>query len=310
MNLEELQVLVALDATGSQAAAARRLGLSRATLRRRLEQLEARVGVPLVRVGQSGAELTEAAKVLATQARRVLSEAESLLETARAAAGRIGGRLRIAVPDGIPPEIHAEFFAWTREQHPDLEIDIRAHVDPLTLLGAEVDLVIHFGGAVPDGPWESFPIIEVPERAVATAEYLSRRGVPQRLEDLAKHDLVSWRSGDSDPFFWPLQKGGRLAVSPVFVSGNMLVNRAVIARGLGIGFVPELLMELPHEDGSPFVEVLPEQLSVRRAASVVVHESMLELPQIQLMLTMLGDVQRHPAVAPLFGHLDGELTIF
>ncbi|MGB5311463.1 MAG: LysR family transcriptional regulator, partial [Polyangiales bacterium] len=48
MNLDELRAFVAVSETGSIVAAARSLNFARATLRRRLDELEARAGVPLL----------------------------------------------------------------------------------------------------------------------------------------------------------------------------------------------------------------------------------------------------------------------
>jgi DNA-binding transcriptional LysR family regulator len=72
VDLEELRALLAVAETGSVLAASDRLKIPRATVRRRLDTLEARVGAPLVHRGPSGALLTEAGRSVATHARAIL----------------------------------------------------------------------------------------------------------------------------------------------------------------------------------------------------------------------------------------------
>ncbi len=60
MNLDELRAFVAVAETGSIVAAARSLNFARATLRRRLDELEARAGLPLLYRTAQGVTLTEA----------------------------------------------------------------------------------------------------------------------------------------------------------------------------------------------------------------------------------------------------------
>ena len=78
MDLEELRAFLAVADTGSFLTAAKSLRLSRATLRRRIDQLEARAGVLLVDRTRAGATLTEAGSVLATRGRQMVQEASAL----------------------------------------------------------------------------------------------------------------------------------------------------------------------------------------------------------------------------------------
>jgi DNA-binding transcriptional LysR family regulator len=83
-----VDALLAVAETGSVLAAPDRLKIPRATVRRRLDTLEARVGAPLVHRGPSGALLTEAGRSVATHARAILDETAALLASAREAGSR------------------------------------------------------------------------------------------------------------------------------------------------------------------------------------------------------------------------------
>ena len=103
MDLEELRAFLAVAETGSFLTAAKSLRLSRATLRRRIDQLEARAGVLLVDRTRMGAALTEAGSVLAARGRLMVQEASALLESVREAGAEPSGTLRVQLPVGLPP---------------------------------------------------------------------------------------------------------------------------------------------------------------------------------------------------------------
>ena len=72
MDLEELRSFLAVVETGSFLAAATNLGVARATLRRRVDALEARAGVPLLERTARGVTVTEAGSVLMARGRQVV----------------------------------------------------------------------------------------------------------------------------------------------------------------------------------------------------------------------------------------------
>ena len=75
MDLDDLRALISVIDHGSAAAAAAATRTSRTTLRRRLENLEAQVGVPLLIRGTAGAVPTPAGLALAARGRTLVEEA-------------------------------------------------------------------------------------------------------------------------------------------------------------------------------------------------------------------------------------------
>jgi DNA-binding transcriptional LysR family regulator len=93
---------------------------------------------------------------------------------------------------------------------------------------------------------------------LASEAYLVANGPPVALADLAKHRLIGWRIGRSNPREWPLAGGKVLAVEPSFVSSNAnLVHRAA-QQGFGIllGNPDPYMLPLP----TPLVPVLEDQI--------------------------------------------------
>jgi DNA-binding transcriptional LysR family regulator len=97
MDLEDLRTFVDVADAGGVSAAARRLGVSKSIVSRRLFRLEAELGVQLLARTTRGAALTEAGVTFREHAARVRAEIDAALETILPA-GELRGRLRIAAP--------------------------------------------------------------------------------------------------------------------------------------------------------------------------------------------------------------------
>src|SRR5690606_33518749 len=115
--------------TGSFLAAATTLGVPRATLRRRVDALEARAGVLLLERSARGVMVTEAGSMLAARGRSVLQEASALVASVRELGREPVGVLRVLLPVGLPPHALTPIFAALRGAYPRLSLQIR-HGDP------------------------------------------------------------------------------------------------------------------------------------------------------------------------------------
>jgi DNA-binding transcriptional LysR family regulator len=73
----------------------------------------------------------------------------------------------------------------------------------------------------------------------ASAAYVERHGVPQRVEDLSKHECVLFAADSRG--VWTLRRDGRKYSVPVagaFETDEMEAVRAAIVAGLGLGTLP------------------------------------------------------------------------
>ncbi len=114
MDLEELSAFLDVVETGSFLAAAESLGVSRTTLRRRVEALEARAGVPLLKSTRQGILLTEAGEMLAQRGRIMMQETSALLASIREVGHEPSGMLRMVMPVGLPPHLLTPLFGVLR----------------------------------------------------------------------------------------------------------------------------------------------------------------------------------------------------
>ena len=98
---DDLRTLLAVARGGSLAAAARRLGVNHSTVFRRINALEARLGLRLFERLRSGYLPTAAGSELLESAERIETE---LLDVERRLAGRdlrLTGAIRLTAPDDV-----------------------------------------------------------------------------------------------------------------------------------------------------------------------------------------------------------------
>jgi DNA-binding transcriptional LysR family regulator len=285
MDLEELQAFLHVVKQGSFHAAAETLGMSRTTLRRRVESLQARAGVPLLESSRQGVVLTEAGRALAERGQSMVEEASALVSSIRELGRAPSGVLRMVMPVGLPPLLVAPLYAALRSAYPQLRVHCRFSNDPLGESLVDIDMAVHFGESTPRGPWLSLVIMRVIERLCASEAYLAQRGTPSTIDELASHELLAWQAPGEDPSEWPTRNGGKFTVEPGFVATDIHLVRQCCLAGLGIGLIPDALLDGPNVPADALVPVLPEIVGRERAVRVTVPEALGEIPKIKMVLT-------------------------
>lgn len=284
MDLEELRAFLDVVETGSFLAAAEVLGVSRTTLRRRVEALEARAGVPLLKSTRQGIIVTEAGEVLAQRGRIMMQETSALLASIREVGQAPSGMLRLVMPVGLPPHLLAPLFGLLRTTYPLLRVHARFSDNPLGEPLDNVDMAVHFGEDIPKGPWLSHVVMRVQEGLIASKEYLERRGAPRSLLELQGHELFSWEAPGDNARSWPTLRGTEFTVKPALITPDIHLIRSCCIAGLGIGLIPSVALADPGTPEDLLVPVLPDVVGRERPLRFSVPEALSEIPKIKLVL--------------------------
>ena len=187
---------------GSLSAAARALGISRPMVSRYLEQMEKWAGARLVNRSTRKLTLTAAGeKVL--QKTRTLSQISQEIED-QSVKDLPSGTLRVACAHFTAMQIIAPVLPELLQRYPQLRIELDVNNHPVSLVGERIDVAIR----ITDNPEPGMIARRLGEcRSVlcASPHYLVSRGVPEELEDLARHNCLhySFFAGQSWRFFTP-----------------------------------------------------------------------------------------------------------
>lgn len=124
MDLDRLRTFVAIADAGGVARAADRLNLSQPAVSRQLQVLEAELGVLLFdRVGRN-VRLTSEGEDLLRRSRRLIADADSLRERARALKSGSVGMITVGATPPMIEVVLAQFLPTYQRRHPGVEVRV------------------------------------------------------------------------------------------------------------------------------------------------------------------------------------------
>ncbi len=255
MDLTEDRCLIALADRGTIKGAAAELGLSRATVRRRIQALERRLGVALMSAGDLQVELTDAGALYVEESRYLVRHAADLEALIRTRGTVPSGRVRLATPIGSAGTEFAIVLEQLAIRYPDLRFELWFTDDPVMALASGADLAIVFG-QYPLGDWRVTALGDVHLRAFASPDYLARAGQARTLDDLRHHRLLHATALPTKASTWPTLDGGTVPIDPWLTTTDMDAVRQAVVASLGVGLVFADLVEstlkpvLPHVIGA------------------------------------------------------------
>src|SRR5579863_6352301 len=246
MDLEDVRTFVDVADAGGVSSAARRLGVSKSIVSRRLFRLEAELGVQLLARTTRGAALTEAGVTFREHAARVCAEIDIALETIMPA-GELRGRLRIAAPLSLGPTHLAPVFAELARRHPLLHVHASYSDRFVDIIGEGFDCAIRVG-YLNDSNLIARRVGPITGKLVASPDYVREHGAPKTPDELPTHQALmqgteTWQFIDGDKTI-SIHPQGR------FKADNGTALAAAAVAGLGIAALPDFLTEKERASGA------------------------------------------------------------
>lgn len=259
----ELGFFTAVATAGSLSAAARDLGITTAAVSKRLAQMEARIGMPLVTRTTRRMSLTPEGEVYLEHARRILSEIDDLDQILTRSKGRPSGLLRVNATLGFGRMHVAPVISEYVAAYPEVDVQLQLSADPPPLTEDAFDVCIRFGPP-PDARIVARKLAPNRRLLCASPRYLRSRGTPHAPSDLRQHNCIGIRQGSDAYGVWRLTagKGAKERTESVHVRGNLTTNDGEIAvnwalEGHGIVMRAEWDIERFLRSGR-LVQVLPQ----------------------------------------------------
>jgi DNA-binding transcriptional LysR family regulator len=239
MDWDDVRVFCAAAQARTLSAAARRLGASVATVGRRIDALEAALGVRLFDRSPSGVALTTQGRVLLE---RAAAAAAAMEDVDRLAAGLRASDwpdpIRVSATEPFISEILAPALPRLLAAAPELRIDLASTTDVVSLAAREADIAVRFARPVGDSlVARRLPSLDL--GLFAARSYLAGRR-PAGIE-LARERLLGFDAsyGRIAEVAWIEDAGLAAAVVVRSSSTRALLNAAV--AGAGIALLPHLL---------------------------------------------------------------------
>jgi len=236
MDLNALTDFNLVATHGGFGRASRASRRSKATLSRRVADLEEQLGVRLIERSAKGLELTEAGQLLLSRTEGPMNEVVDAFTSTREGSGKVSGRLRVAAPILFSQLAMGRHCAEFRALYPDVTVEVVAEDRVVNLVDERFDVAIR------------------PNPRVDTA-LVGRSFAKDRLVVVAAPSIAVPRSSKKpvhvpaivsafrDGETWAID-GGRLTVEPIPVLrlSSMLMLRDAAIAGAGVTLVPQSIV--------------------------------------------------------------------
>jgi len=246
MNLDDLSDFVLVASNGGFAQASRTSGRPKASLSRKVMDLEASIGVRLFERSSRSVQLTEEGEMLFKSASGPLSEIADAVDMLREGGAQPKGRLRVNVPSLfgllLMGRMAAQFkAAQFKAACPEIELDITMEDREVDLVSEGYDIVIRVNPK-PDSELvgtcflkEQLLVVAAPSLTgqFATTTSADNVPVPVVVRSPARNKAI-WKIGGNP--------GREIQTKPVLVLPALTMIRDAVLTGIGAAKLPSALV--------------------------------------------------------------------
>ncbi|HXS20173.1 MAG TPA: LysR family transcriptional regulator [Steroidobacteraceae bacterium] len=254
---------------GSFSAAARRLGMPKATVSAKVARLEKQLGVSLIQRTTRKLRVTEAGQQYFRHCADAIREVELAEAALLSTSGKPSGVLKVTAPVDLGHALLPRIVNGYVARYPDVSVELLVTNRVVDLVGEGIDLAIRPSQALKDSSLIAQRYFEIGSNLWASPHYLQRLGTPTHPRDLKEADFVEFLQRRS-----AVLTNGRSDVEVTMTgrirSDDFETTRALLLSGAGIAWLPDFLAEEAAQAGT-LVPVLPQWRPKQRAAFYFVY---------------------------------------
>ena len=259
-KVNDILVFLSVVETGSFVAGGKAFGLSRSTAGKAVARLEETYGMRLLNRTTRALDLTEEGRSLYEHGQTIRAAIEAADESVAGDPSTPRGTLRITAPDGLGrrlllPTVYRYLDLWPETQ---IEMSFSDRVDNLVQDG--FDLSIRISVQPPEQGFVIRTLLRGRALLCAAPSYFETRDRPLNAEQLSRHDLLQFASGQERQV-WTLQEEDGTAFR---AQGRVRLRcdsaealRAAAVAGRGIALLPQIMVGQDIEEGH-LEHVLPQ----------------------------------------------------
>ncbi len=277
VSTDDLRYLLAVARAGRMVSAAALLAVDHTTVKRRIDRLEAALGVRLLDRGADGWELTAIGREVAERAGSLEQLVEQVVAAASGGDDAVRGTVRIVAPDGFGSLFVAPALARLQRAHPGIVVELVTSTRPLSLRGSGYDIAVTVGSSAASR-LTSEVLAPYSLRLYASPGYLASHPPIRSFADLENHDLVFYVDAlltVHELDLAPVLNGMRVG----FGSTNVFAQLEATRAGAGVG----LLHAFMGERDPGLVPVLPKDVEFRLQFSIATRRESANVEAVALV---------------------------
>lgn len=277
IDLNAVQIFVAVAEAGAIRAAARGQGIPRSTVSRKLAELERALAVRLfVRTARTATLTPEGAAYLA-EVRGPVGAIAAATQATGAVGAAASGTLRVTVPPTFGERFLLPVIARYLERYPEVRVIVDLSDRRVDLAAEGYDLAVR-AGALDEPELVRRRIGSAAVAVVAAPSYLRARGRPDRPGELAAHNCLIQSAGEPRAQ-WPFRERGAaiaVAVRGRLAASSWPVLRDAAVAGLGVARLPTFYVA--DEVAAGALEVLLRDFECPASSLYIVYPSARLMP--------------------------------
>lgn len=250
-DITSVLVFAEVVSAGSYSVAAKKLGLSKSAVSKRVSALEERMGVRLLTRTTRRLALTEAGSTLYERCGRLRGDADEAMEEATSLHQVPRGLLRVNAAATLACRYMAPLIPEFLSRHPGLSLELAAvdrNIDPVA---EGFDIVLRVGKQS-ESSLTSRKIATARRVVVGAPAYLARHGVPREPRELASHNCVrfthipmrdEWRFAD------PSGKEFSVPVKTTFFANGAETIVPAVLASVGLAVLPAFTVATELKSG-------------------------------------------------------------
>jgi len=280
MDWDKLKIFHAVAEAGNFTKATYILNLSQSAISRQIQSLEQELKTQLFERHARGLSLTENGEYLFKTAREVISKLKDVESTLMDKKNKLSGKLTVTTvvsfgTTWLTPRIQ-EFM----KLNPEIEIELIFDDKELDLSTRQADI----------GIWMRRPkklnyvqkkLIDINYHIYGSTKYLEQIGHPKTLQELNKHNFISYGKGAPSPVFnpdWALKLGVKdnKKRKPVMKVNSIYGLLLAVQSGVGLAALPDYItISVPN-----IVKVLPQIEGPKTEAYFVYPQSLRNMARV------------------------------
>jgi DNA-binding transcriptional LysR family regulator len=223
--------------------AARRTGIAKSAVSRRIALLEQRLGVRLIRRSTRSLEVTADGARFHEHCVQVLAAARAAEDAVRGAGTTLRGLVRVSAPVTLSQMHVAGAIARFQLAHPEVAVQLITSDRLVDAVAGEFDLVVRIT-RLDDGGFVARRLATDRLVVAGAPSYLDRVGRPHRAEDLVHHHCLHYALIDHASE-WRFRGVDRRPVAVArgrFEASDGTVLREAMLAGLGLAVLPSFMI--------------------------------------------------------------------
>lgn len=294
-KLKQIEAFVTVVDKGSLARAALEQGITPVMLGRRIDALEKRLGVKLMHRTTRHLTLTEQGNLFLEHSRKLLNDLDHAEKIVTAGKDKASGHLIITAPASFGRKHVAPYAPEFLKANPEVRISFNLSDQVVDMVREGYDLSIRIGGNI-DPSLVAVRLHPNHRVVCGTPEYFEKYGKPKTLDDLMKHNCLTFNLQGGQQRGWYFKNKDKTVI--IRPTGKLDCNDGELLHRWcleGLGLAWRSTWEIQSQLGSGQLVTVLNEYSLSNYDIMAIYPQQRHLPlKTRLFIDMLRYIYNQP----------------